>query len=178
MIIFISSFGFLLIIFTLVIIGLGIVNGFTSVFEWLSVHETGFMIGVLIVSIIASVIYTRFLNIDDDHRGSAGIIGYINRILLIPPAIVASVEIMVSILSDFSDWSLLAILFLGTLLVLVTTLISILILGFVYFVVIRGSEMIYLFTGKIGLIIYTVVLAAIEFYFLYRWQIFWVFIDM
>lgn len=178
MIIFISSFGFLLIIFTLVIIGLGIVNGFTSVFEWLSVHETGFMIGVLIVSIIASVIYTRFLNIDDDQRGSAGIIGYINRILLIPPAIVASVEIMVSILSDFSDWSLLAILFLGTLLVLVTTLISILILGFVYFVVIRGSEMIYLLTGKIGLIIYTVVLAAIEFYFLYRWQIFWVFIDM
>lgn len=172
MIIFISSFGLILIIFTLVLIGLGIVNGFSFVFEWLAVHQTGVMITVLLVTIIASIIFTHFFNIEDDKRGSAGILGYINRILLIPPAIVASVEIIVSLLSDFADWSLLAILFLGTLMLLIGTLISMLILCFVYGIVVSGSKMIYLFTGKIGLAIYTFILAAIEFYFIYRWGIF------
>lgn len=177
MIIFISSFGFTVIFFILILIGLCIVQGFTPALEWFSEHQIGILITVLLVAVIVSIVYTHFDNIESKERGSAGALGYINRILLIPPAIVASVEIIVSLLSDFADWSLLAILFLGIFLLCIGALLSSLILIFVYGIVVAGSQIIYEFTGKIGLVIYTILLAALESYFIYSWGLFSFFFD-
>lgn len=176
MIIFISWYAIFTVVILVFLLLFGVIDGLGPLFEWIDENLIIIQIIVLVLAIIVTIAYTHYRNVGDDEdgypceRGSAGALGYINRILLVPPVVTVSISWVLSILSDFNGESFLYILFIGTLLFLLSMMIAIIILGFVYFIAVGGSNLIYVFTGKIGLIIYTVVVGAIEFYFLYRWE--------
>lgn len=165
-----NIFGLVILIAVAILVACGIINGFTPLFGWLDAHETGVLIAVVIVSIIASIIYTRFSNFYDKEKGSAGIWGYLNRVILIPPVMVMSIGTLVSVLSDMSGRNLLTILFMGLLLIILCFGLSLLMLSVGYFLTVKGSELFFALLGKIGLVIYTIIIALIEFFLLCRWE--------
>lgn len=170
MIIFISSFAADVLIICIAILIMGIIKGFDPMFEWLDTNQLTIAIIVLVLSVIVSLIYTHFENIYSKEKGSAGILGYINRMLLVPPLIVAAIDIIIEVLSGFADMNIVILLFAGVFMLGITVLISIAILFLAYFVVIKGSEIVFEITGKIGLVLYTILLAGIEVYFLYKFD--------
>lgn len=170
MIIFISSFAIDVLIIFIAILIMGMIKGFNPMFEWFDTNQLTIAIIVLALSVIVSLIYTHFENIYSKEKGSAGILGYINRMLLVPPLIVVAIDIIIEILSSFADMNIVILLFVGVLMLCLTCLISLAILFFAYFVIIKGSEIVFELTGKIGLVIYTILLAGIEAYCLYKFD--------